>query len=353
MLLRRLIVKEYDSEMVFTTRIIESKFPVAIKNPLLSSIVRFGSIPTIGFIFFWTARAQYIAQDFLIAYSLALLWVSLGPYLIWYYDQKLLPEFFQRANDIVPDREDLLSIERKYTVFFSRKFWIVALPWSALLIVLWANLGTLPDGGVLGESDPVLWIALAGVAWLGLLTGIGFSGVVVTLLAVREVCQRTLRIDPLHSDSLGGLSCVGHYAIGTTLLFSSGSLFLPLFFAILSRTSERLLPLAVPAVAMFSGFILMSFLYPTKITHTKAAITRDRILEELREKHAGLVHEISSGTQNLTSTIRLYLELYRLRNEYSDYKSMSLYPFEFDVFVGLIGSVALPLLFILLEWYVL
>jgi hypothetical protein len=345
------MMKEHDSGMVFTSRIIESKFPISIKNPLLSSIVRFGLIPTIAFIVFGMARAQYIAEDFLIAYSFALVWVNLGPYLIWYYDQKLLPEFFERAIDILPDREDLNSIERKYAAFFSRKFWIVALPWSGLLTLLWANLGALPDAGVLGENDPVMWIALAAVAWLGLLTGIGFWGVVATLLAVRDVCQRTLRIDPLHSDNLGGLSCVGYYAIRTTLLFSSGSFFLPLFFAILSRASQRLLPLAIPAVAIFSGFILLSFLYPTRITNTKAAISRDRILEELREKHARLVREISSNAQNMATKIGLYLELYNLRNEYSDYKSMSLYPFEFDVLVELASSVALPVLFVLLEVY--
>lgn len=39
-----------------------------------------------------------------------------------------------------------------------------------------------------------------------------------------------MEIDPLHPDGLGGLSSVGYVAIRTTLLFSAGSLFIPILF---------------------------------------------------------------------------------------------------------------------------
>jgi len=49
--------------------------------------------------------------------------------------------------------------------------------------------------------------------------------------------------------------------------------------------------------------------------------------------------------------LRIYLELYRIRTKYEDYSNVKLYPFEIDIIAKLVGSILLPFVFIVIQYY--
>lgn len=343
----------YNYSKIWITKIIESRFPFRFNNAFLTSLFKLGITPNLIFFIFYLFRHEYITKQFLISYIFVLIWVTLGPYMIWYYDEKLLPNFFFRASDIVPSPKKLKLLAEKYDKLFSQKFWVITLPWIILLLIIWQySLPTLSaKAGIFGIRDVWYWIGLVGIFWISLLTSIGFWGVLTTLLAIKEISNEQLNIDPLHPDKFGGLSCVGYYAIGTTILFSTGSLFLPAAFQLVAE-NEILIPYVYLAVFLFSIFILFSFLLPTIVIHQKAKFVRDNILDKLRKDYHTLSQKIKNKHQNLTNEdILTYLHLSYLREEYFAYKNVKLYPFEIEIFAKLISSVVLPFLFLLIQNY--
>jgi hypothetical protein len=229
---------------------------------------------------------------------------------------------------------------------------MASIPWSALMAYIYLDSMKIltEKGGLFGVSDYLYWLIFGGVLWMALLTGIGFWGVLVTSLVIRELSHSSLCIDPLHPDKLGGLSSTGHYAIGTTLLFSSGSLFLPAAFQLFSGNKEASQHVII-GVSIFSSFILLSFLYPTISVHQQAKSVRDAVLGQLREKYVGITNSLALGESNGINAIVSHLELLRIRNEYQDYRAVKLYPFETKIFAKLISSVVLPFAFLLIQLY--
>ena len=348
---RNRLVKGCTHSKIWVTRLITGKTPSEAKRTVLNSFLRLGLASDLLFIVFCWVRWQHISTGFLVAYLSALLWLNLGPILIWYYDERLLPNFFHKILDIVPHRRKVRALAEKYDRLFSKKYWIIVIPWNILLI--YAFLGSqdvLVQGGLLGYADVFYWILFAGAVWTLSLTGIGFWGILVMLLAVSEISRQSLRIDPLHPDKLGGLSCVGYYAIGTTVLFSSGSLFLPLVFQLTTETNVASIYIYL-ATSVFSFFILLSFLYPTVRIHGKAKAARDSILDRLRKRHARLNSELDISNTDALEALTSHLEIIRLRSEYQDYRNVKLYPFEFETFLKLASSVILPVVFLLVQRY--
>lgn len=340
---------DYNYAEIWVTRILESRYPFRIGNPLLSSIVKFGVLPDLAFALFCVMNAQYLPKDFVTTGIMALTWLNLGPYFIWYYDQRLLPQFFTKASEIVSDTNRLHRLARKYDRLFSHRYWIITIPWA--VIVICAVLGL----RLLGFIGVFYWVIVIGGVWISVLTSIGFWGVFTTMLAIREISQEHLSIDPFHPDKLGGLSCIGYYAIGTTLLFSTGSLFLPVIFEFVSQGQAGGIAASILlfAVSMFSGFTLLSFLYPTIKTNRAAQSARYKILEKLRQEYALLLRSIKEKDERTAEQSGAYAKLNQVRSEYMDYRKMKLYPFEVEILIKLIISVILPFIVLLVDKYLL
>jgi hypothetical protein len=279
-----------------------------------------------------------------------MIWLNLGPFLIWHYDQRLQPDFFKKVSAIVPDQERLNALATKYGNLFRKRFWMLTVPWTLIITGVWATSlsGLALEGGILGLGDVFYWLWLVIIVMIAILSSIGFWGVLVTILAIRAVSKESLRLDPLHPDKMGGLSTIGSYAIGTTLLFSSGSLYLPLGFQLASG-SELATSFITLAALLFSAFILLSFLGPTLIIHQRAKSVRNAVLGELREQYTEQSHTLDINDENYTAATICYLKLSRRRSEYLDYQNVKLYPFDIGVFVKLITSVVLPLIFLLIK----
>lgn len=344
-------MKQYLFSKIWVSQILESRFPFRIQNPILASIVKIGTIPNLTFIIFCAIRYEYITTTFLIAYILGMIWLNLGPFLIWHYDQRLQPDFFKKVSAIVPDQERLNALATKYGNLFRKRFWILTVPWTLIVTAVWVTSisGLALEGGIFGLGDVFYWVWFVIIFITAIVSSIGFWGVLVTILAIRGVSrEKSLRIDPLHPDKMGGLSTVGSYAIGTTLLFSSGSLYLPLGFQLASG-SELATSFIYLAALLFSAFILLSFLGPTLIVHRRAKSIRNTALGELREKYTEQSHTLDINDENSMAANICYLKLSRIRSEYLDYQNVKLYPFEVGILVKLITSVVLPLLFLLIK----
>jgi len=344
-------MKQYLSSKIWVSQILESRFPFRIRNPILASIVKIGTIPNLIFIIFCVLRYEYITMGFLIAYVMSMIWLNLGPFLIWHYDQRLQPDFFNKVSDIVTDQERLNALATKYGNLFRKKFWILTVPWTLIIACVWATSlnGLSLEGGILGLRDIFYWLWFAIIILIAIISSIGFWGVLTTILAIRGVSkEKSLRLDPLHPDKMGGLSTVGSYAIGTTLLFSSGSLYLPLGFQLASG-SELATSFVYLAALLFSAFILLSFLGPTLIVHQRAKSIRNAVMSKLREKYTEQSQALDVNDENSTAASISYLQLNRIRSEYLDYQNIKLYPFEMGILVKLITSVVLPIIFLLIK----
>ncbi len=337
--------------MTWVTRVIESRRPFPVKPPLLAALSKFGLVPAVLLAALYGARRDRIGDGFILSYALVWVWAAFGPYWIWYYERKLMPAFYSRLRTLLADPTVIPRMEYAWRREFSRKYLLASAPWSLFLLVTWFYcVPSLSRGGIGGLADPVFWVTTLAVLWLGVLTGIGFWGVAVTVRAIHAVTHHRLRIDPWHPDGLGGLSSVGYYAIGTTLLFSTGSLFLPLAFQLIDWDSP--LAVLVPgAVVLFSGFIGLSFVWPTLAINREATALRDARLDALRDEHETLTRNVENESLDDMAMIRTYLRINRVSSQYQILESMMLYPFKVSILARLVFSVVLPFVFIFLRRY--
>lgn len=133
---------------------------------------------------FWEA----IAPSFLYASALGLLWVNLAPALIWHYDKRVLPEFFVRLGDLLPDEAARDALAEKYNALFATHWRSVSLFWLAATVAIIAvSEPTLRSLGIVGARAVFLWTTYAYVAYVGLVLSHGFVGPVSTVLLAWEL----------------------------------------------------------------------------------------------------------------------------------------------------------------------
>lgn len=339
----------FDFNSHWVSEQIENGF-FGISHPILVSVLKFSLLWDILAIsytfFFWDS----ISASFLYASILGLLWVNLAPYLIWYYDERVLPEFFAHVSEIIPDENKREKLAKKYNDFFAEHRLSVSIFWTiATVTIIYTSQSTLLGHGMTGTGSIFLWITYGYAVYVGAVLGHGFVGPITTILLVREITQHKLEIDPLHPDNLGGLSTVGFVSIRTTLLFSSGSLFLPLLFYFSSSGGDPTIIYGFAGVYILT--ILASFIYPTTIVNKRAQEYRDSILDDLRQQYANVEQEVIGPDDDEIVELNKKLELQRIRNEFENYNSVSLYPLQFNIITRLIGSIILPILFMVIEIY--
>jgi hypothetical protein len=297
-------------------------------------------------ILFWDS----ISVSFLYASVLALTWVNIAPYLIWFYDERVLPGFFNHLGELIPDEDIRDGIARKYNHFFAQHRISVATFWTiATVAIIYVSEPALQSQGMVGVGSVFLWTTYAYAVYVGAILSHGFVGPVTTILLVREVTNYELEIDPLHPDNLGGLSNVGYVSIRTTLLFSSASLILPLLFYFSSSGGVSEVIFVFAGVYILTIFV--SFIYPTTIVNRRAQEYRDNVLEDLREEYHRIENATNDPNQNKLSELNKRLELERVQRNYENYNSVSLYPLQLSIITQLIGSVILPILFMFIEFY--
>jgi heme exporter protein D len=291
-------------------------------------------------------------RDFLIAHLLAMGVPVIGPAAIWYWDVRVFPTFVEESADLATNPTAVQRIGEQYKRIFTTRSWYFVVPWTALIVgLVGLNIGYFETVGIAGFSDPALWAYLLFAVWWGLITGIGFHGAVTAVRTIRAVGELDLQIEPLHPDGLGGLSMIGHLAIWTTMLISVGSLALPLAFLLGTEGGYR--AVVYLAVGIYVVAIGVSFVYPTVYVNRRARDIQEQELEKRRRKIRHLQRqaanlEESDGTTDDTGTldeVATRLEMQRLRDEFNEYDSVSLYPLSVGIIIRLISSLLLPIFF--------
>jgi hypothetical protein len=322
-----------------------------IQNPVLVSILKF-SLP-------WDLLAGIYAflysgtwsGPFIYASALGLLWVNIAPSLIWYYDERVLPEFFSHLSELVPDKQKRKDLAKKYNKLFAKHRVSITSFWTiAFVTIVYTSEAALINQGMVGSGAVFMWTTYAYAIYIGAILGQGFVGPITTILLIREVANLKLEIDPLHPDGLGGLSNVGYVSIRTTLLFSSGSLFLPLLFFFSSEGGISTIIFGFTGIYILT--ILVSFIYPTALVNRRAQEYRDSILEDIRQQYVEVEQKTQGAEKDNISELNKRLELQKLQNKYDNYDSVRLYPLQLNILTRLVGSVILPVLFMILELYI-
>ncbi|MFC7226482.1 hypothetical protein N0B31_03630 [Salinirubellus salinus] len=324
--------------------------------PWLLALVGYSVLPVGITVTLWATAPSPWSSTLWVAMGFGLLFNVVASVLVWYYDTTVLPGFFDEVRELVVE-ESMADVERlaaRHQRFFARRWAYTAVPWTVLILTT-AVLATDFQRalGVAGAGDPVYPIYLAYYLWGGLLTGVGFHGMLTTVRCIREFTDAVdLRIDPLHPDGLGGLGAFGFLAIRTTLLTSLGALLLPMGFEM--AAGQRLEWLVGSAILLYTVFIAGTFAYPTFRVHKVADRLREAELNRLRAEIRGLPGQLSAAGDGDTAAVdnrelAVQLEIQRLRREYREYADVKLYPMSVSILAQLVGSVLLPLFFLLLD----
>lgn len=341
--------KKFDFDSHWVSEQINNGF-LGIQNPVLVGILKF-SLP-------WNLLAGIYtilhsgdwSGSFMYASALGLLWVNIAPALIWHYDERVLPEFFSHLSELIPNKEKRKDLAKKYNQFFAKHRISITLFWTiAFVTIVYTSEAALVDQGMVGTGSIFIWTTYAYAIYIGAVLGQGFVGPITTILLIREVSNIELEIDPLHPDNLGGLSNVGYISIRTTLLFSSGSLFLPLLFFFSSEGGVSTIIFGFTGIYILT--ILISFIYPTTLVNRRAQEYRDSILEDLRQQYLDIEAKTQDPENDRISELNKRLELQKVQNKYDNYNSVRLYPLQLNILTRLVGSIVLPILFMLLELY--
>jgi len=315
-------------------------------GPLVNGIVKFALVWDVIWLYVFASNWRSLTMPFVVSWLVMLFWVNIAPYLIWFYDEVVMPEFFNRFIEIAADPSEFARLAESHSEFYSRPHYLAAAFWGiGVPVVAWSGTPVFQMQGL------IAWMPLMYVfaIYIGVvLGGPGFMGPIVTLHLIREISTIDLDIQPLHPDQLGGLSNVGYYSIRTTLLFSTASLFLPLAFRF-SATSSREVWIYL-FVLIYITTVISSFVYPTYKINRAAATLRDEILEDIRTEYSSLQQQTLSIDDSIENVNRR-LEMQRLRAKYDDYKNVRLYPLQIDMLLQLAGSIFLPLLFVFVEAY--
>ena len=341
-------IEQHQPKQCLITRFLESKFPYKIKNPLMASIFKLNLIPNILIVSLFYFRFSQMTFSFIFTYSTFFLWLNLAPYLIWLYDERFLPNFFQNSFELIPDTDKLTQMWKKYENKFQKRFWIPLIPWTSLMVVIFfMSDSSLANGGIPDSTDYFYWIFFALFLYNNFIASFGLQGVIVALTGINKLSKERLHIDPLHPDKVGGLSCVGDFAISTTIIFSSGALWLPLAFE-LASSLFILNTYIIIIVGVWMLFTLITFAYPTFKIHKAAEIIQNETLDKLRKDYAHTKRNLAMGnlieSKEYLEAIAHFFNLEVIYKEIINYQNVKLYPFEIRIFAKLVSSVLFPLL---------
>jgi hypothetical protein len=331
------------------TRAIDSDFLFGVDNPVVSAVLKFGLPFDVFLGVYLFLRIGNLAPGAVVEMVLATLFLNIAPVLIWRYDRKEMPNFFQEVSQLLQDEERLSEIAENYDGMIARDTKEVGAAFSTLTVIFFVlSSEAVSVLGITGLADPFYWIFLLLVAWVGFLGGMGATVVWATISSIKAVTDMEMRIDPLNPDQLGGLSVIGDFAIHTTIFLASGSLLVPMMIQFGLESS-----LAFIGVGFYSVMIAVSFFYPTYKTASEAQEQRSKELDNLREEYEDLTDSLQEARKEYGTASAehndLELSVLRNRREYKDYSDMKLYPFEKGVLAKMLIAATLPVVSILLD----
>lgn len=206
-----------------------------------------------------------------------------------------------------------------------------------------------------GWGDPMRWGILLIAAAIGYSGGVGLWGVCKTVAVAGAIARSPLAWSPYHEDGLGGLKFVSEFSLSTTLLFSAGSLAVPLSLEI-AWFLDGLPRLLVGSTAfVFSLGVAASFLGPTVQISRLAAQRKTDLLREVRILiDAALAQSFEPAAPGRRAgQTRRQVEAHKLLDArvafYERLRGTVVYPFGVATLSKLAASILAPVLLFALE----
>jgi len=345
--------QQYHADVIWLSRIVEWGRQYT-GSAFLSGLLTAGWIPVL---------ATVIAVDpaeadrlFLIGQILACLMVVIGPFDVWYFDQKLLPGFFKSADERLTPTDDptLSELSKKYDRYYARYWWATVAVWVVLVLgVFVVSQSYFEAQGITTLVEKGAYLVFF-VFWL-LIAGLRTHAALITVLAVKAFAEKAeLDVEPLHPDGLGGLSTVGELAIQVTLINSLGSFALPLSFELAAEVEFGYF--VYVGVFLFILNNVALFAYPTYKMNRRAQQIRKQALEENKQRIRELEAKLEIPDEQNDISVKehqlLQMEIQRARQEFRDNQNVQLYPLSINIIAKLVSSIILPVFFILFDVFV-
>lgn len=345
------ILNQYSSivtSVLFIINRVVSWFRQNGASPLLACFVTFGVPNYIGFFalhFFQYESIQFETQENVFI-LLALSWSWIGTAFIWYAFNIVTKRFTLKLKRITNDNN---ITEHKFIEIANRGnisliLWVI----TVCVVYIQSSSYIFHKCGFDTYTHPLYLISIFVVAVHAILTGVGFRGVYAVLYLTQHICKNnTLHLNPYDSDGLGGLSIFGYLTIRTTLLFSSGAMFVPILLSIAQYLGSWYSLGVYLLVFLFTIFILMSFVVPNYHVYTWAKHERDSKLNNLGTE----LYRLSDVLLEDNPDQKELSKFNNLRQYHNDFSKIHLFPFNIRIITGLSSSVLFPILMLLLQIY--
>ncbi len=292
---------------------------------------------------FFLSRQDRIAHGWveILYVVLASLWFWLGPVLIWRYERVTLPTYWKCTRPLIPDRRAFFRYRARHKTALTRISLILLFSWS--LAVCWAYFASFEFVRGFGFStmlDPWWFLWMLGVAVWSFITGLGFSASIRTFFVCRDLARSDMSVDPWHEDGRGGLGYIGKLLAHTSLSLASGTLFLPILLTLFRSMRQAIETYSLALlIGIYALAILVSFLLPALIIHSRMVLEKEKVLGLLAAKRLSSL----SALNGVDEQGEFYRQII-LRKDIQAASSMHPWPFQQMNLVSLIGALVLPVL---------
>ena len=270
------------------------------------------------------------------------LWALYGPLFMFRYDKEYI-KFWGNLQSIYTGK-DIEKLVKIYDLKIIRVSKLISLIWCVLITsVIIIDPSYLTIFGISGWQDPCLYIFVLFMFYLVHLTALGFTGAFITIKIIFNLIKSdSVKINEYDSDTVGGFSCFGNFSLVTTILFSTGVLFIPILYdyAIHSGLIAQLLIFL--AVILYSIAIFLVFIIPVALAFKKADKDKEKIIINTLNRYKELRHK----------PIKTKLDHVEVLNEYNHLnylKNLATYPFNFSTLLKITLTALFPILLYFLQ----
>ena len=286
-------------------------------------------------------RYELLTHDIktIILVYLAAIWAWIGPAMIWDYETRILPSFLQKIKHFFKDKKDYHYFKKKHMISISSyavsRIFIIS--WISLIVYIYINSHSyMLKFGIHDENDYYWYISILGVAFYSYLTALGFLLAVKTISLLLDLLKYEHKIDFYHHDGKGGFLFVGGFITKTTLMFSTGAVYIPILLELSTSQNNTNLPLI--AIIIYVIAIIFSFLLPVYLFHEKISMAKNRYLLKIRKKINFYRQCINQSGNTAYHNYIIY------RDDYNYINQFTTWPFDLKNFTTFSASFLLPII---------
>lgn len=271
---------------------------------------------------------------------LAATWMWIGPVFIWRYEHITATTYWMMYRKVVDNRREFYRLRglvsrTSHGGIFGQLF---VLFWCSLVLVAFVSSYDFMKGfGITSRQDIWWYIQIAGVAIQSYFSGLGFVMVIRTFFLIKEFLSLTIKIDPYNPDGVGGLGFFGALLSQTSLMFASGSLYIPILIKLYIELFSGYSFLILVIIGLYALMIAISFVAPAWLVHKKILIEKIRAMTAVSSKMSAL----KARTQ--VWSLESYLDYRVKKDEYMDIRGISPWPFDVYNVMTVLSSITLPI----------